>query len=471
MREADLIVIGAGPAGMAAARTAADAGLSVTVLDEQPRAGGQIYRDVERSAATRGHILGPDFTKGQELTAGMKHPNITHINRAIVWQVENSTRVAFTVNDEGQQIEGKRLLIATGALERPMPVPGWTLPRVMTAGAAQILIKQSGMVFENAVLCGSGPLLYLLAVQMCRAGTPPKALVETRSFVDTFAAVSSYWTGALKGWKVLTKGLGFLSELRKADVKRYKGASDISIEGDQQAETLRFKSGGCEHRLECGTVLLHHGVVPNTQMSRSMGLAHKWNDLQRAFVPKKDEWGRSTKTEVFIAGDGAGIGGATAAASAGCLAGLEIACDLEAISKQDRDRQAQGVRAKLEANLAVRPFIDRAYPPFAEALAPADKTIICRCEEVTAGDIRRYAKTGGCLGPNQTKAFGRSGMGPCQGRYCGLTVTELLAKANNQTPEETGYYTIRPPIKPVTLKELAGLSQKNKDADAKDAAA
>jgi bacterioferritin-associated ferredoxin len=109
---------------------------------------------------------------------------------------------------------------------------------------------------------------------------------------------------------------------------------------------------------------------------------------------------------------------------------------------------------QLARERAARPFLDRAYPPYAPALLPSDDTIICRCEEVTAGKIRDYARMG-CLGPNQAKAFGRAGMGPCQGRYCGLTVTQILADENNQTPDDTGYYRIRPPLKPVTLGELA----------------
>ena len=111
----------------------------------------------------------------------------------------------------------------------------------------------------------------------------------------------------------------------------------------------------------------------------------------------------------------------------------------------------------------MRPFLDAAYPPYADAIAPADSTVICRCEEVTAGQIRSHAKLG-CLGPNPAKAFGRAGMGPCQGRYCGLTVTALLAEANGQTPDETGYYRIRPPLKPVTLGELAAMDAPVGDA-------
>lgn len=457
MREADLVILGAGPAGMAAARTAAEAGLSVVLLDEQPRAGGQIYRDVERAGKSRAAILGADYLKGAELVRDLPHPNVRHLAGATAWQVEEGRRVAFTLDGEAELIEGRRLLIATGALERPMPIPGWTLPGVMTAGAAQILLKQSGIVCEKAVLAGCGPLLYLVAAQMCRAGTPPLALVETQTFAERLAALR-HVGGALRGWRALAKGLGLLAELRRAGVRRYTGASELAVEGDTQAQALSFAAGGRTHRIDCSTVLLHHGVVPNTQAARSIGVPHRWDDAQRAFLPERDPWGRAAGLEtVFIAGDGGGIGGAGAAALAGRLAALAIACDLGRLSLGERDRAARPLQAALSRELAVRPFLDRAYPPFAGALLPGDDTLVCRCEEVTAGDIRRYASIG-CLGPNQTKAFGRVGMGPCQGRYCGLTVTELLADANGRTQDETGYYRIRPPLKPVTLGELAALA-------------
>ncbi len=462
MHNADLIIVGAGPAGMAAARQAADAGLSVLVLDEQRRAGGQIYRDVERAVAQRGDILGPDFAKGLKLAQALDHPNIRHVTGASVWTFETGTRIGYTVDGVGALAGGKRVLIATGALERPMPIPGWTLPGVMTAGAAQILLKQSGMVFHNAVIAGSGPLLYLIAAQMCRAGAPPLALVETQTTADIATALAGNGFGALKGWHYLAKGLGLLAEIRKAGVKRYSAATDLRIEGSQNAHSIRFTAKGRERVVECATVLLHHGVVPNPQATRSLGIPHHWSAGQRAFVPESDKWGRTPLGSVFVAGDGAGIGGADVAALAGQLCALEIARDLDAITLAERDHAARPLQRRLARELAARPFIERAYPPYAEALAPEDTTIVCRCEEVTAGDIRRFAKLG-CLGPNQAKAFGRQGMGPCQGRYCGLTVTELLSAANQQSPDQTGYYRIRPPIKPVLLNELAGLARPDQD--------
>ncbi|THD81459.1 FAD-dependent oxidoreductase [Aliigemmobacter aestuarii] len=457
MHEAELIILGAGPAGMAAAARAAGFGLSVLLLDEQPRPGGQIWREVGRAGPLRGDLLGRDYTDGARHVDRLDHPGISHLGGASVWQVDPAGEVAFTRNGAAQVARGRRILLANGALERPMPLPGWTLPGVMTAGAAQILLKASGIVAERAVLVGAGPLIYLVAAQMVRAGTPPLALVETQTLGDVLRA-ARHLPRALAGMGYLLKGLGLLRELRRAGVARFTGATSIAIEGTGRAEAVTFTTGNGPQRIACDTVLLHHGVVPNTQASRSMDLPHEWDDAQRSFRPVVDAWGRSAEPCVFIAGDGAGIAGAKAATLTGQLSALAIAHDLGALPEADRDLAARPLRAKLALETAARPFLDRAYPPCAQALAPADETIICRCEEVTAGTIRHQAALG-CLGPNQTKSFCRAGMGPCQGRYCGLTVTELLSACHGRPQQATGAYRIRAPLKPVTLGELANLAE------------
>lgn len=458
MRSADLAVIGAGPAGMAAAAKAAELGLKVILLDEQPRAGGQIYRDVDRVTASREKILGKHYTHGRTLTAALKHERIDHVPSAIVWAIDEGFCLSCTHNGRAWQVTTGRVLLATGALERPMVLPGWTLPGVMTAGAGQILLKQSGVLARHAVLVGCGPLLYLIAAQMVRAGTPPLALVETQTWRNLIHA-TRHFDGTMRGWPYLATGAKLLAEIIAARVPRFTGATDIAIDGRGKAESLTFRSGGQARRLECSTVYLHHGVVPNTQAARSVGVTHHWNAAQQCFVPRVDTWGHSDVPGIFIAGDASGIGGARVAELAGQLAAVKIAEELGHLSMVDRDRVAAPLQATRLQELAIRPFLDAAYPPFSEALNPADSTVVCRCEEVTAGNIREYVKLG-CLGPNQTKAFGRAGMGPCQGRFCGLTVTALLAESCQQSPDATGYYRIRPPLKPVTLGELASLAER-----------
>ncbi|MBF9060935.1 FAD-dependent oxidoreductase, partial [Rhodobacterales bacterium HKCCSP123] len=316
----DLAIIGAGPAGMAAAREAADLGLRVVLLDEQARAGGQIYRDVDRVAGLRGAILGTDYTDGARLTARLRHEGIRHVAGAVVWAIEEGFRLSYTRAGRGAQLAADRVLLATGALERPMPVPGWTLPGVMTAGAGQILLKQSGLLARRAVLVGSGPLLYLIAAQMVRAGVPPLAMVETQTRAD-LARAMRHLGGAVQGWSYMVKGIGLLAEITRARVPRYRAATGLSIEGEGEgegrAEAVRFTSRGRAHRIACDTVFLHHGVVPNTQAARSLGVTHRWRADQACFAPVLDDWGGTDVPGVFIAGDGGGIGGAKAAGCAG----------------------------------------------------------------------------------------------------------------------------------------------------------
>ena len=456
----DVIVIGAGPAGMAAAATAAAHGAQVLLLDEQPQAGGQIYRDVERVVSLRGALLGPDYRHGQGLAAGLREQGVQHVRGAAVWMVEPGYRVTYSCGQHSALAEAPQLILATGALERPMPVPGWTLPGVMTAGAAQILFKQSGVLTPRAVLVGSGPLLYLVAAQLAAAGAPPLALLETQTTGD-FRQALAHLGGALRGWRYLLKGAAMLWALRRAGVRRHTGVSEVHIDGDEAVTGVRFKAQGRAQRMACETVLLHHGVVPHTQIARAMDIEHRWDDDGQCFVPQRDAWGETAQAGVFIAGDSAGIGGARVAECDGRLAALRALQHLARLSEPQAADLAAPLRREREGHAAVRPFLDRAYPPFAQALQPSDETVVCRCEEVTAGDIRGYAKLG-CLGPNQAKAFGRCGMGPCQGRMCGLSVSRLLADAHGMHPDAVGYQRIRSPLKPVTLAELASMH----DADA-----
>lgn len=449
----DIAILGAGPAGMSAAVQATELGAKVVVLDEQPVPGGQIYRNVDHATAEQHRILGKDYSDGQTLTRAFVASGAEHLAGSTIWNVTRTGRVTYSRDGSPAELQARHLILATGATERPMPLPGWTLPGVMTAGAAQILLKSGGLVAEGAVLVGSGPLLYLVAAQMIALGQKPKALVETQSMADLRAA-SAHFGAALKGWRDLAKGAGLLATILRAGVRRYTGARRISLQGDGAVERVTFTARGRSVVIETRTVLLHHGVVPNTQISQALRLEHCYDPGQRCFRPVVTEDGASSVPSIGIAGDGAGIGGAKVAALSGRIAAYGAARRLGLVSEAAiRDTMA-GLQKARAGELRIRPFLDRAYPPAQQSLAPEDDTIICRCEEVTAGDIRRFAALG-CKGPNQAKAFGRAGMGPCQGRFCGLSVTEILAAETGQSQARTGALRIRAPLKPVTLGELA----------------
>jgi NADPH-dependent 2,4-dienoyl-CoA reductase/sulfur reductase-like enzyme len=198
-------------------------------------------------------------------------------------------------------------------------------------------------------------------------------------------------------------------------------------------------------------VLLHQGVVPNTQLTLSTGAEHRWDGEQLCWLPVTDPWGRLGETPLYVAGDSRSIVGAQASAVQGRLAALAIGENLGVTANIARRAELQ---SQLKRHSHLRPFLNALYRPIDENRIPQDgETVVCRCEEVTAGQIRGYVGLG-CLGPNQTKAFGRCGMGPCQGRLCGLTVTEIIAQARRADPVDVGHYHIRPPIKPVLLGDF-----------------
>lgn len=451
----DTIIIGAGPAGMAAAVEATQHGLSVCILDEQATAGGQIYRNVSNTKAHQEKILGADYLAGKQLVEALKKSNAVHRSGVTVWKVGDDGKVAFSDAGVAEQIQGRHIILANGAMERPVPLPGWTLPGVMTVGAAQILMKSGSVITRDAVIIGSGPLLYLVATQLVAAGAPPKALVETQTYRDFIKAIP-YFFCALKDWKQLIKGIRLIVSLKLAKVPRFKAATDISIDGKDKVEAVCFRSAGKKHRIETSNVLVHQGVVPNTQISRSLNLEHQYNILQRCFHPVTNAFGQSSNPLFSIAGDGSGIGGAEVAALSGRISALNAAFSIKKINEHDRDQAVLALQKLRSAKLAIRPFLDVLYQPPQSVFLPDDGTIVCRCEEVTAGDIRHYVALG-CKGPNQTKSFGRSGMGPCQGRFCGATVTEILAYETGETHDAIGSYRIRSPLKSITLKELACL--------------
>lgn len=451
----DVVIIGAGPAGMSAAVTAREFSLTVAVLDEQDAPGGQIYRGITSATPRRLEILGPDYAAGGELAERFAHSGAQHVRGAAVWQVGRERVVNYVQDGVAKTFEAGQVIVATGAMERPFPVPGWTLPGVLTAGAAQILLKSADMAPDRpAVLVGCGPLLYLLGWQYVRAGVPIQAIVDTTDIAD-YKYAMPHLMGALAGWRYLKKGLMLMRALKKSGVPFYKAATGIGIEGESAVTGLRFSSDGKKRHIATNLVLLHQGVVPNTQITWSLRAKHQWDEVQLCWVPQVDAWGQLDLPGIFVAGDGRGIGGAAAAALQGQIAGLAAAAVAGKLTEAQRDARAGPVRIALRKNLQIRPFLDALYRPKLANRVPADDVVVCRCEEVTAGAIREYIALG-CVGPNQTKSFGRCGMGPCQGRMCGLSVTEIIAEQRAVSPAEVGYYRIRPPLKPITLGELAG---------------
>lgn len=462
VRAIDVAVVGAGPAGLAAATAAAEAGLATVLYDEQQTPGGQIYRNVVASPVRPPEILDQDYWHGATLVRPFQSSGALYVPGATVWAVarrdEDTLEVGVSLGPptarRSELVPAHAVILATGAHERPFPIAGWTLAGVMSVGAAQVLLKSHALVPRGRiVLAGSGPLMWSLAAQYMRAGVVPDALLDTTPRGRYAEAATHAW-GFLRS-DYFAKGLRLIRGVR-AKVGVVEHVTALAAEGSERLERVRFEIDGRVRMLAADLLLLHQGVVPNVNLAAAIGCEHRWNPIQCCFDPVVDAWGATTVRDVYVAGDGAGINGAQAAEASGRLAALAVAHRLGRIDPRALDARAAPLRQAFDEATRGRRFFDTLYRPADTFRLPRGDTIVCRCEEVTAQEVTDTVRQG-CTGPNQMKAFLRCGMGPCQGRFCGLTVTELLARARGVSPREVGYYRLRFPAKPITLGELATL--------------
>jgi hypothetical protein len=400
-------------------------------------------------------VLGNDYWYGARLVRAFQASSAQYVPGATVWSLSRDREIGVSIEGAARLVQAKRVIIATGALERPFPIPGWTLPGVMTAGAAQILLKSSGLVPRGrTVLAGCGPLLWLLAWQYINAGVKIDTILDTTPRANRKAAWPHAVSFLLSPY--FRKGLRLLLSVRRR-VTVIAGVTELRAEGEGKVQRVVYRTeGGAETTLPVDTLLLHQGVVPNVNLAMSVGIEHRWDDEQLCWVPAVDGYGGTAVEGVAIAGDGAGISGARAAEERGKLAALAAVRALKPDVRRDLLPDEAQVRLALAQVERGRLFLDRLYRPADQFRLPEGDTIACRCEEVTARQIVEMVALG-CTGPNQMKSFLRCGMGPCQGRLCGLTVTELIARARDVPPAEAGHYRLRPPVKPITLGELAAL--------------
>lgn len=455
----DIAIIGAGPAGMAAAITASQHGASVVLLDEQPAAGGQIYRGVAAQRLADRGILGPEYYEGLELVERFASCAAEHITGATVWQVSRDREIGVSIDGHASQLCADQIIIATGAMERPFPVPGWTLPGVMGAGAAQVLLKTGGTVFPDAVFVGTGPLLYLVAHQYLRAGVAIKAILDTTERGNLLRALP-HLPAALPRIGTLIKGRRWIGELRSAGIPFVRGVRGICLAGDDTVEVVEYTcQTGPAVRIETGRVLLHQGVVPNANLAMAAGCAYFWNPSQLCWHARVDNWFESdNRAGIAIAGDGAAINGAVAARQSGEVAALGALYRCGIIPEQQRDKIARPLRKALASETRIRRFLDTLFTPSEMLRVPGDGgTIVCRCEEVTASQIRAAARLG-CGDTNQLKSYTRCGMGPCQGRFCTLSAAEIIAGETGVPISEMAPPRQRMPAKPLSLDELSKLA-------------
>jgi NADPH-dependent 2,4-dienoyl-CoA reductase/sulfur reductase-like enzyme len=453
----EVVVVGAGPAGIRAAVEARAAGAAVLLLDEAPRPGGQIYRQVPPELRPEARDpLGGSQAKSRPLLADLERASVAVRSGAEVWGVLPDRVLLVNHADRPAVLRAGALVLATGAYDRPAAMPGWTLPGVVTAGGVTALVKaQRVLPGRRALLAGTGPLLLAAATALVHGGARVVGIAE--------AAPRRALLGLLRRPGIVRQALEVVTTLARTPVWTRHGL--VRIEGTDQVERAVIARvddawrpiPGTERSLDVDTVVLGYGLVPSPELADLAGCALAYDAGRGGWIPIVDP-ARLMATSapgVFVAGDGAGVAGADVAEAQGRLAGLGSVRYVGRIGAADAEQRAAPIQGTLRRFTAFRRALESILAPRPGLYQLAtDDTVVCRCEEVLAGEVRAAVEAG-ARHVTEVRAVTRAGMGLCQGRMCVPTVCGLLGRWAGLSPEAAGRLPPRLPARPVPVPMLA----------------
>jgi NADPH-dependent 2,4-dienoyl-CoA reductase/sulfur reductase-like enzyme len=432
-----------------------DAGCAPILVDEAPRVGGQIYRQPPRVPGfmrTAGELYGASADRARDLFVAfdrIRH-RVDYRPGCLAYDLIDQ-RLVVAADGKSAEIEFDALVLATGAMDRIVPAPGWTLPGVYALGGAQVALKHQGCaVGKRVAFVGAGPLLLLTAHQYAKAGARPAAMVLPSQFRSLLGA----GLRLMPTPRELGLGLYWLLDLKRRGVPVLFGHRLAKVTGEDSVGGIVVERGGRRREIACDAVALGYGLQSETQLADLAGVKFAFDPARRQWLPEADELGRARgRKHVYLAGDGAGMLGADAAEARGRLAAHALMTDFEISHVTYRamhDLEVVALARGLQA--ALRSAFE---PPGDVFAAIPDETVLCRCEQVSAGELRGIAGLMGARELNRAKSYSRIGMGRCQGRLCGHAAAEILAGRLGVSVDSVGRMRGQPPVKPVPVATVA----------------
>ena len=451
IKRPDVLVVGAGPGGLAAADAARLAGAEVLLLDEGSAPGGQYFKQC--SAAD---VVPPDaqHREGQQLIDDVLASGVTVLSNALVWGAFPPLEFAATISGSTVRVLPRTAIVATGAYDRGWPVPGWTLPGVMTTGAAQTMWRTARRLPGRRVLiAGNGPLNLQLAAELVAGGAEVVAVVEAAPGVGP-RRVKEIATMLANAPGLVADGVRYLSRCRRAGVRLMNGSVLTSVRHDSGG-LLATIEGREAAELRSDVVCLGYGFHPSNELLRALGCSHAFDPGQRRLVTVRTAQGATSVAGVWALGDCTRLGGARVGLAEGTLAGFAAARALD----RPLSVEAARLEAQAETNAARHGRFQKALwrmYRMEESLQPqpTGDTVICRCEEVSYGQVEA-ALAEGATSPGEIKQRTRIGMGRCQARYCGPALEDFLAERTGRARDEYSGFAPRIPVKPVPIEDLA----------------
>ncbi len=450
-------IVGAGPAGLMAAAAAHRRGAHVTLIDEAPRPGGQIYRQAHPNIDP-----GDLITPGEAARKRAVLADFAAVAEVIDYRAGTAAYAVFSgpelhIADEtrSEALRPDALVLATGVSELAIPFPGWTLPGIMFAGGMQALLKEHGIVPRGPILiCGAGPLPIAVAAQLVRAGADVAAVALIRSPRSMLWHPLALW----RGRDIVREGMDYLDTLKRAGVPVMAGWRPVRAEGGGRVQRLvvaRLNRQGepvvaTERSFAVDWVGLNFGFTANSELARMAGVATHYDAVRGGWLPVADDFGRTDAPGVFVAGDGAGLRGALNAATEGRIVGAAAAAAASGAGLDETDSELRAAQAERRRHLAFQRAVAASLDLPHGLWFPLHKDmILCRCESVPAGAVFDAGARGLQESLDSIKRQTRSGMGPCGGRTC------LRAVREYRLDTDRAAMRARPPARPVTIGALA----------------